>query len=1624
LRTCSVFLLTLLPFCAAYGQNFTNGQAARAVIGQNVFTAAISGANQNLLGGASGLAFDSARQTLYVADANRVGATPLNHRVLAFPTTAIPGPRQDPTTSSSGDASCPVCGYNASLVLGQTNFTNVNPGRSSQATDSAGSLNSPIAVATDGTILAVADTDNNRVLIWKSIPAASNAAPDLVLGQPDFTTLQRPQVVDAKSLRGPQGVWINNGKLFVADTQNHRILVWNRIPTQNNQNADLVLGQSDFSHADAPPPSSSNPPAAANRLLNPVAVTTDPSGTHLFVADLGFSRVLIWNSVPTTTDQNADVVIGQPDMVSSGANNSSAVCTSDGNDSNGNPIYPSQCEATLNYPRYALSDGTRLFVADGGNDRVLIFNSIPTRNAAKANNVLGQPDFRTNVSTSASISIASTAIDNTAAVDLTPTPMSLAWDGTNLYVSDPYNRRVEIFSPADVALPQFSAVNWASEIIRQEGIVTLAVTAGGAITANDTVTITIAGKDYTYTVKSGDSLDAIAQGLVSAINANSGDPNATALFAGSGSGAVYLSSRGANLAFDSISLAASTSNSANLTVTASGGYLSAGTAATGAAGMLVEINGTNLSDNTTPVLADQKNGATLPTTLGGAQVFMDGLPAPLMSVSSTQIVSVIPFSYTDRNSTSLFVRTTHGNGQPTATTASPIYIAPANPGIFNAPAFSGQPRPWPITMARHQKNNPAAVVSIDGTAKANDTVTITIAGTDYTYTVVANDTLASIVTGLVNKINASDPNVTASAGAAFTRVVLTAKQPAPAGTGISVKVSASSNAQVTPTAYTDSTCCSVLPDKPIEPGNPAVPGELIQVSAAGLGSVADLAGNVQSITAGQPYTGAQTNTATNSVSATMGGSTAQVISAGLEQGSYGIYNVQMIVPSSLSANSATQLYIAQNAFISNTVTVPVGPPGTPSGPVSATPIRIGVDSPSSQGTYSGIVGFGGWAIDDNTSISSVAASVDGVAYGSASYGGNRDDVCAAFPGRQGCPNVGWSMLLDTTRFADGSHALQMTATAADGVRFTVAAPFKVSNGSSGSTKVFIDQPGTQNGTYRGVVTFSGWAVNTGSSISSRTVLIDGSPLGQVQPMARPDVCAAYASADCPNVGWSYLLDTNSLSNGTHTFSLRATSATGQTATTSSQFTVANWSTSNPTRISIDTPNAQSASFRGVAAFGGWAINDVSAISNVTVAVDGVTFGNAAYGSNRSDVCNAFAGRPGCPNVGWNVGVDTTTIADGPHSLAITAVPATGQPYTATTTFTVANGGSSRLDAMIDTPSPQAALTGSVNFRGWAVGGFAAVSNVQLLVDGVSIGQALYGVPRADVCATYPTSTSCQSSNNVGWSLTYDTNQLPNGSHMLEARIVSASNQTRTISAPFTVSNSAPNGPVRVFIDNPNGQSLSYQGLATFNGWAIDDNALITSVSVTVDGIPYGSGNYGSVSRGDVCSAYPGRPNCANGQSGVGWTFQLDTTRLPDGSHSLGITAVASDGRFLTANVGFTVANYSGGASPITIDIDSPTATNSSFKGVISANGWAIDNAGTISSIQVAVDGTPIGTAGYGVNRPDVCSIFSGRANCPNVGWGISLDTALIPNGNHTFVVTAFTTNGQSSTNTSSFSTLN
>jgi len=950
LKYCAVFSL-----CAGLGlaADYMTGQAARAVIGQTTFTSQASGASNLLVGGVGGVAY--ANNTLFVTDANRMGNAPINNRVLVFNDLShmIPAATAEigPNTGR-----CPVCAQGASLVLGQPDFTSTNY----QTT--ANGMRLPTGVATDGRNLVVADTANNRILLWKEIPTQIGQPADIVIGQPDFVTVQQV-VVTQTSLRAPQGVWIQNGRLFVADTQNDRVMIWNSLPTKNNQPADLVLGAPNFTTTPNLNLIDSSLVAASNTMLNPVSVTSD--GVHLFVADLGFNRVLIWNEIPTKNQQPADIVIGQINFTTSFANDNTDLCTSVGTDASGNPIYPATCVNTLSFPRFVLSDGTRLYIADAGNDRVLVFNHIPTVNGAPADTVIGQPDQYADVLVTSTNDTFDPNLAQSASY-ATPSPTGLAWDGTNLYVTDSLNYRVLIFTPENATVPVAGVVNAASLALFAQGTITFT----GSITAGDILLITINDQYqlnptyYQYNVLSGDTLDTITTNVANLINNYNNGAGDYSVYAVPeldfdlvklvsrapgvlGNNILISSTTGSTITTTSTvtngvtTTTETTSGTSTLTASSSGSSLTGGgNASILAPGTIISIQGSNLSDNTisTPAdsLSSNPNDAQAPLQLGGVEVYIDGIRSPLLAVSPGQVDVEVPFELVDTNSSSLYVRTLHNNGTVTVTTAVGLQISGVGaPGVYAAPG--SEPRQ---VNATHYSSYPTGVISVDGTPTPADTVTVTIEDRQYNYSVTSADTLFTIRDALVALINANgDEKVIATASGSFTRIILRGKVPGSAYNGLAIAASvvgetttnattlvqSTSSPTETMTAINSSLCCANIGGAPVTAFNPAIPGEMIVVYATGLGLVGP-APALASINDGSPYTGPTLNEPNQSVSSIIGGSTANVLFAGLQEGAIGIYQVVLQLSSGLPTNPLTSLTIAQNIYTSNIVTIPVFAP--------------------------------------------------------------------------------------------------------------------------------------------------------------------------------------------------------------------------------------------------------------------------------------------------------------------------------------------------------------------------------------------------------------------------------------------------------------------------------------------------------------------------------------------------------------------------------------------------------------------------------------------------------------------------------------------------------------------------
>lgn len=96
----------------------------------------------------------------------------------------------------------------------------------------------------------------------------------------------------AAQLYAPRGVFLNDDWLVVADSGDHRIVLWRGLPTQDGQPADVVLCQPDFFSEGA----GAGGRGPSNGLHLPTGVAIHEG--KLIVADAWHYHLLVWHTVP------------------------------------------------------------------------------------------------------------------------------------------------------------------------------------------------------------------------------------------------------------------------------------------------------------------------------------------------------------------------------------------------------------------------------------------------------------------------------------------------------------------------------------------------------------------------------------------------------------------------------------------------------------------------------------------------------------------------------------------------------------------------------------------------------------------------------------------------------------------------------------------------------------------------------------------------------------------------------------------------------------------------------------------------------------------------------------------------------------------------------------------------------------------------------------------------------------------------------------------------------------------------------------------------------------------------------------------------------------------------------
>jgi DNA-binding beta-propeller fold protein YncE len=268
-------LLVGLTLTAQAALPIPNFAAADLVLGQTDFTSGLAAnpPTASSLNSPASVVVDPVTHKVFICDQD-------NLRVLRYASAA---------SLASGAA--------AEFAFGQL-FLNTKIDFGSNSIKSSGLFIDPLGR------LWLADSDNNRVLMFAAAATRSDWFADRIFGQPNSATLT-PGTTAVK-MDGPSDVFVDNSdRLWVADSNNNRVLRFDAISSKaSGAPANGVLGQTNFT--------SNTPGSGSSGLQRPVGVTASSSGS-LYVACVQAHRVLRFdNAAALAAGAGATAVLGQP----------------------------------------------------------------------------------------------------------------------------------------------------------------------------------------------------------------------------------------------------------------------------------------------------------------------------------------------------------------------------------------------------------------------------------------------------------------------------------------------------------------------------------------------------------------------------------------------------------------------------------------------------------------------------------------------------------------------------------------------------------------------------------------------------------------------------------------------------------------------------------------------------------------------------------------------------------------------------------------------------------------------------------------------------------------------------------------------------------------------------------------------------------------------------------------------------------------------------------------------------------------------------------------------------------------------------------------------------------------
>jgi hypothetical protein len=482
---------------------------------------------------------------------------------------------------------------------------------------------------------------------------------------------------------------------------------------------------------------------------------------------------------------------------------------------------------------------------------------------------------------------------------------------------------------------------------------------------------------------------------------------------------------------------------------------------------------------------------------------------------------------------------------------------------------------------------------------------------------------------------------------------------------------------------------------------------------------------------------------------------------------------------------------------------------------------------------------------------------------------------------------------------------------------------------------------------------------------------------------------------------------------------------------------------------VDRP-VESAVVSGVVVVEGWAL-DQDVISRIDLFVDDEFQHSARLNLPRIDVVRSYPDWEGIQSrlPGFHAAFLASRFSNGPHTIHLEVVTSDGRTHEiGRRTIVIDNTINQAPFGFVETPGTDAIydVNGAFPVAGWAAD-VDGIHRIDVLIDGLTIQSAVYGDPRPDVGNFFPDFPAASFSGFVAH---VNSTRIQDGVHVLTVVATDRKGLSRTIGRRnIQVFNSSMNLRPFGYLDNPHRDAVLYGNCITaappispmpanprnhitpVTGWVLDLGTVertgrVSYVELLVDDVVWystdmcsyntefgGFINCYGLPRYDIARYYPTFPDSPRS----GFLVTLDVATLMSfgvrpGHHSLKIRAgdmeqtfadiPHSDGIpvFFTCT---TSENYDFASMGY---IDYPHHPDL-IGGMVTFHGWALDENGGVASVQIIVDGHVMGTAQYGLPRPDVRQVYPFISGSGTSGWQFTLDTTKLSNAKHRLTVRVF-----------------